>query len=166
MGLEAPGTSFPIPPPLLILGTLIFLSGPPNAQPSVTIATSHGAAGSQRANHAITTSVRKTRTPTNIIQTGASYVQPEFNCCSRVVQKAVPLSKAPYSPNICSPCAVHGRSLLCVSCTRWVKSRVWKDAAALAQAPTAPTAPTALTAGLRLGALKTDTTFLELQHLF
>ncbi|CAB1452144.1 unnamed protein product, partial [Pleuronectes platessa] len=34
-----------------------------------------------------------------------------------------PLSKAPYSPNICSPGAVHGRSLLCVSCTRWVKSR-------------------------------------------
>ena len=32
-GLEAPGTSFPIPPPLLILGTLIFLSGLPNAQP-------------------------------------------------------------------------------------------------------------------------------------
>ncbi|CAB1455559.1 unnamed protein product [Pleuronectes platessa] len=35
----------------------------------------------------------------------------------------VPLSKAPHSPNICSPSAVHGRSLLCVSCTRWVKSR-------------------------------------------
>ncbi|CAB1418514.1 unnamed protein product [Pleuronectes platessa] len=35
----------------------------------------------------------------------------------------VPLSKAPYSPNICSPGAVHGRSLLCVSCTRGVKSR-------------------------------------------
>ncbi|CAB1453044.1 unnamed protein product [Pleuronectes platessa] len=31
----------------------------------------------------------------------------------------VPLSKAPYSPNLCSPSAVHGRSLLCVSCTRW-----------------------------------------------
>ncbi|CAB1425684.1 unnamed protein product [Pleuronectes platessa] len=29
----------------------------------------------------------------------------------------MPLSKAPYSPNICSLCAVHGRSLLCVSCT-------------------------------------------------
>ncbi|CAB1413700.1 unnamed protein product [Pleuronectes platessa] len=37
--------------------------------------------------------------------------------------KTVPLSKAPYSPNICSPYAVHGRSLLCVSFTRWVKSR-------------------------------------------
>ncbi|CAB1412586.1 unnamed protein product [Pleuronectes platessa] len=35
----------------------------------------------------------------------------------------VPLSKAPYSPNICSPGAVHGCLLLCVSCTRWVKSR-------------------------------------------
>ncbi|CAB1455191.1 unnamed protein product [Pleuronectes platessa] len=35
----------------------------------------------------------------------------------------VPLSKAPYSPNICSPGAVYGCSLLCVSCTRWVKSR-------------------------------------------
>ncbi|CAB1450362.1 unnamed protein product [Pleuronectes platessa] len=35
----------------------------------------------------------------------------------------MPLSKAPYSPNICSPGAVHGRSLLCVSFTRWVKSR-------------------------------------------
>ncbi|CAB1460240.1 unnamed protein product [Pleuronectes platessa] len=35
----------------------------------------------------------------------------------------VPLSKAPYSPNICSLGAVHGCSLLCVSCTRWVKSR-------------------------------------------
>ncbi|CAB1433020.1 unnamed protein product [Pleuronectes platessa] len=35
----------------------------------------------------------------------------------------VPLSKAPYSPNICSPSAVNSRSLLCVSCTRWVKSR-------------------------------------------
>ncbi|CAB1426020.1 unnamed protein product [Pleuronectes platessa] len=31
----------------------------------------------------------------------------------------LPLSKAPYSPNICSPGAVHGRSLLSVSCTRW-----------------------------------------------
>ncbi|CAB1451886.1 unnamed protein product [Pleuronectes platessa] len=46
--------------------------------------------------------------------------------CSSRVGKAgmsVPLSKAPYSPNICSPGAVHGRSLLCVSGTRWVKSR-------------------------------------------
>ncbi|CAB1440427.1 unnamed protein product [Pleuronectes platessa] len=41
----------------------------------------------------------------------------------------VPLSKAPHSPNICSPSAVHGRSLLCVSCTRWqgvVMSAEWK----------------------------------------
>ncbi|CAB1433017.1 unnamed protein product [Pleuronectes platessa] len=36
---------------------------------------------------------------------------------------AMPLSKAPYTPNICSPSTVHGRSLLCVYCTRWVKSR-------------------------------------------
>ncbi|CAB1438875.1 unnamed protein product [Pleuronectes platessa] len=29
----------------------------------------------------------------------------------------MPLSKAPYSPNICSPGVVHGCSLACVSCT-------------------------------------------------
>ncbi|CAB1453071.1 unnamed protein product [Pleuronectes platessa] len=40
-----------------------------------------------------------------------------------VMVLAMPLSKAPYSPKICSPGTVYGRSLLCVSCTRWVKSR-------------------------------------------
>ncbi|CAB1425857.1 unnamed protein product [Pleuronectes platessa] len=38
--------------------------------------------------------------------------------------REVPLSKAPYSPKICSPCALHGCSLLCVSCTRWPGSGV------------------------------------------
>ncbi|CAB1450427.1 unnamed protein product [Pleuronectes platessa] len=37
------------------------------------------------------------------------------NYFSKLIEEAnVPLSKAPYSPNICSPGAVHGRSLLCV----------------------------------------------------
>lgn len=39
--------------------TLIFHSGLPNTQPTVTIATLQRATGSQRANHVITTSVRK-----------------------------------------------------------------------------------------------------------
>ncbi|CAB1429077.1 unnamed protein product [Pleuronectes platessa] len=47
--------------------------------------------------------------------------------CDKIVMP-VPLSKAPYSPNICSPSALHGRSLLCVSCTRWAPGS-WSTAA-------------------------------------
>ncbi|CAB1455503.1 unnamed protein product [Pleuronectes platessa] len=44
---------------------------------------------------------------------------------------SVPLSKAPYSPIICSPSAIHGRSLLCVSCTRWQSYNTHHDTSEL-----------------------------------
>ncbi|CAB1453904.1 unnamed protein product [Pleuronectes platessa] len=50
----------------------------------------------------------------------------------------VPLSKAPYSPNICSPGAVHGRSLLCVSCLNSpavVRENIMKSVSHFADAP-------------------------------
>ncbi|CAB1455712.1 unnamed protein product [Pleuronectes platessa] len=52
-------------------------------------------------------------------------LQENFTQFPAMKQIQVPLSKAPYSPNICSPCAIHFCSLLCVSCTRW--KPVWSQ---------------------------------------